>query len=119
MILLWNSSGPISLPWGTPGCGSESWVGGYSPGWRGSAASAGPARKANATPIIKAFMPLSHSVLMRPSVLHSPPGDNLRRSSWEDMTGAEPKIRKSLISGRELFVCDNMVDAMMVQQVGA
>ncbi|HVW75961.1 MAG TPA: 2OG-Fe(II) oxygenase [Rhizomicrobium sp.] len=35
------------------------------------------------------------------------------------MTGAEPKIRKSLISGRELFVCDNMVDAMMVQQVGA
>jgi len=64
-------------------------------------------------------MPLSHSVLMRPSVLHSPPGDNLRRSSWEDMTGAEPKIRKSLISGRELFVCDNMVDPMMVQQVGA
>ena len=31
----------------------------------------------------------------------------------------EPKIRKSVISGRELFVCDNMVDAMMVQQVGA
>ena len=31
----------------------------------------------------------------------------------------EPKIRKSLISGRELFVCDNMVDSMMVQQVGA
>jgi len=29
----------------------------------------------------------------------------------------EPKIRKSLISGRELFVCDNMIDAMMVKQV--
>jgi hypothetical protein len=33
------------------------------------------------------------------------------------MTSAEPKIRKSLISGRELFVCDNMVDPMMVKQV--
>ena len=30
----------------------------------------------------------------------------------------EPKIRKSLISGRELFVCDNMVEPVMVQQVG-
>jgi len=30
----------------------------------------------------------------------------------------EPKIRKSLISGRELFVCDHMVEPMMVQQVG-
>jgi SM-20-related protein len=36
--------------------------------------------------------------------------------SREDMT--EPKIRKSLISGRELFVCDHMVDPMMMQQVG-
>ena len=33
------------------------------------------------------------------------------------MTNAEPKIRKSLISSRELFVCDNMVDSMMVKQV--
>ena len=33
------------------------------------------------------------------------------------MTSAEPRIRKSLISGRELFVCDNMVDPMMVKQI--
>jgi hypothetical protein len=33
------------------------------------------------------------------------------------MPSAELKIRKSLISGRELFVCDNIVDPMMVQQV--
>jgi len=32
---------------------------------------------------------------------------------------SEPKIRKSLISGRELFVCDNLVEDMMVKQVGA
>ena len=31
----------------------------------------------------------------------------------------EPRIRKSLISGRELFICDNMVEPMMMQQVGA
>ena len=30
----------------------------------------------------------------------------------------EPKIRKSVVSGRELFVCDHMVDPMMVQQLG-
>jgi hypothetical protein len=30
----------------------------------------------------------------------------------------EPKIRKSVISGRELFVCDHMVDPMMMMQVG-
>jgi hypothetical protein len=35
------------------------------------------------------------------------------------MTSLEPKIRKSVISGRELFVCDNMIDALMVQKVGA
>ena len=35
------------------------------------------------------------------------------------MTSAEPKIRKSLISGRELFVCDNMVEPAMMNQVGA
>jgi hypothetical protein len=34
------------------------------------------------------------------------------------MPGAEPTIRKSLISGRELFVCDNIIDEMMVKQVG-
>lgn len=31
----------------------------------------------------------------------------------------EPKIRKSLISGRELFVLDNMIDEMMVDRLGA
>src|SRR5476649_2869957 len=50
MILLRNSSGPISLPFGTPGCGSESAVGGYSPGLRGSAALAAPAINTNANP---------------------------------------------------------------------
>jgi hypothetical protein len=35
------------------------------------------------------------------------------------MTSPEPKIRKSVISGRELFICDNMIDALMVQRVGA
>ena len=35
------------------------------------------------------------------------------------MTSPEPKIRKSVISGRELFICDNMIDALMVQKVGA
>jgi len=35
------------------------------------------------------------------------------------MTSPEPKIRKSLISNRELFVCDYMVDMKMVTQVGA
>ena len=34
------------------------------------------------------------------------------------MPSAELKIRKSLISGREIFVCDNIVEPMMVQQVG-
>jgi len=35
------------------------------------------------------------------------------------MANAEPKIRKSLVSGRELFVCDNVIEPMMVNQVGA
>jgi hypothetical protein len=35
------------------------------------------------------------------------------------MTSPEPKIRKSMISGRELFVCDHMIDPLMVQKVGA
>jgi hypothetical protein len=37
------------------------------------------------------------------------------RTFRADMT--EPKIRKSIISGRELFVCDGMVDPVMQQQV--
>ena len=31
----------------------------------------------------------------------------------------EPKIRKAVISGREIFICDDMIDPMMVQQIGA
>lgn len=34
------------------------------------------------------------------------------------MPSADPKIRKSLIAGREIFVCDNIIDDMMVNQVG-
>lgn len=34
------------------------------------------------------------------------------------MTSTEPKIRKSLIAGRELYVCDDMVEPLMVQQIG-
>ena len=33
------------------------------------------------------------------------------------MTDTEPKIRKSMISGRELFVCDGMVKSAMLQQI--
>jgi hypothetical protein len=35
------------------------------------------------------------------------------------MPDPQPKIRKSLISGRELFICDNMIDSAMVDRVGA
>jgi Rps23 Pro-64 3,4-dihydroxylase Tpa1-like proline 4-hydroxylase len=31
----------------------------------------------------------------------------------------KPKIRKSMLSGREIFVCENMVEPLMVQQIGA
>jgi SM-20-related protein len=34
------------------------------------------------------------------------------------MASSEPTIRKSLISGRELFICDNIIEPMMVKQVG-
>src|SRR3954463_6450038 len=34
------------------------------------------------------------------------------------MADPEPKIRKSLIAGRELFICDNMIDPAMVNRVG-
>ncbi len=34
------------------------------------------------------------------------------------MAGQEPTIRKAVISGREIFICDNMIDPMMVKQVG-
>lgn len=35
------------------------------------------------------------------------------------MPSAETRIRKVLISGREIFICDNIIDEMMVKQVGA
>jgi SM-20-related protein len=35
----------------------------------------------------------------------------------QDMT--EPKIRKALISGREIFICDNVIDPLMMKQIGA
>jgi hypothetical protein len=35
------------------------------------------------------------------------------------MTSTEPKIRKSMISGRELFVCDDMVEPAMQEQLSA
>jgi hypothetical protein len=34
------------------------------------------------------------------------------------MTGTEPAARKAIISGREIFICDNMIDPQLVQQVG-
>src|SRR5215467_14125767 len=143
MTLLLNSSGPISLPLGTPACGSESWVGGYSPGWRGCAARTGPAKKASARPIIQIliFLPLplyavqpscDQLCFIRPPT--TTPGSasghchcigplkqcrgNVPRRLRPDMNGQEPRIRKSLISNREIFVCDNVIDAMMVKQVG-
>ena len=35
------------------------------------------------------------------------------------MTATAPIVRKTLISGREVFVCDNIIDPMMVKQIGA
>jgi Rps23 Pro-64 3,4-dihydroxylase Tpa1-like proline 4-hydroxylase len=35
------------------------------------------------------------------------------------MTGTESKVRKSMISGREIFVCDNMVDPLTMSHIGA
>ena len=34
------------------------------------------------------------------------------------MTILKPKIRKSMISGRELFLCDGMVEPIVIQQIG-
>lgn len=34
------------------------------------------------------------------------------------MTDTKPRVRKSMLSGRELFICDNMVEPLMVQQIG-
>lgn len=34
------------------------------------------------------------------------------------MPSAETRIRKVLISGREIFICDNIIDELMVKQVG-
>jgi Rps23 Pro-64 3,4-dihydroxylase Tpa1-like proline 4-hydroxylase len=35
------------------------------------------------------------------------------------MTGTEPVARKAIISGREIFICDNMIDPLFMQQVSA
>jgi hypothetical protein len=35
------------------------------------------------------------------------------------MPNAEPEIRKALVSGREIFICDSMIDPMMVTQIAA
>ena len=35
------------------------------------------------------------------------------------MTDAKPKIRKSIISGRELFLCDDLVEPIVQQQIAA
>jgi SM-20-related protein len=43
----------------------------------------------------------------------------MRTQLRADMTSSEPKIRKSVISGRELFACDDMVEPQMVQTIGA
>ncbi|MFO1248072.1 MAG: 2OG-Fe(II) oxygenase [Alphaproteobacteria bacterium] len=34
------------------------------------------------------------------------------------MTQAEPKVGRALISGRELFICDNFIEPAMVQTIG-
>src|SRR6201999_2682745 len=43
---------------------------------------------------------------------------DVKQRGEQNMTGPEPKIRKSLISNRELFVCDNVVDMKLVTQIG-
>jgi SM-20-related protein len=35
------------------------------------------------------------------------------------MTDTQPKVRKSIISGREIFLCDGMVDPIVQQQIDA
>jgi hypothetical protein len=35
------------------------------------------------------------------------------------MTSTKPKIRKSIVSGRELFICDGMVEPAMLQQINS
>ena len=35
------------------------------------------------------------------------------------MTDTKPKIRKSIISGRELFLCDDLVEPIVQQQIAA
>src|SRR5437868_6040479 len=36
-----------------------------------------------------------------------------------DMTDIKPRIRKSIISGRELFLCDGLVEPLAQQQIAA
>src|ERR1700729_606190 len=76
MILLRNSSGPISLPLGTPGCGKESAVGGYSPGLRGSADHAAPVISANASPHAARSLIIPPRLSYAPSVRHLSACDN-------------------------------------------
>jgi len=38
--------------------------------------------------------------------------------SKPDMPNTAPSIRRSLVSGRELYVCDNLIEPMMMNQVG-
>jgi Rps23 Pro-64 3,4-dihydroxylase Tpa1-like proline 4-hydroxylase len=47
--------------------------------------------------------------------LQQAPGSTLTRRA--DMTDTKPKIRKSIISGREIFICDDMVEPAMQQQL--
>jgi len=34
------------------------------------------------------------------------------------MTSLKPRVRKSVISGRELFLCDGMIEPVVIQQIG-
>jgi SM-20-related protein len=40
------------------------------------------------------------------------------RPSEQIMTDTKPKIRKLMIAGRELFVCDGMIELLMQQRIG-
>ena len=44
-------------------------------------------------------------------------GVNVRREA--NVNATEPKIRRTLISGRELFVCDNMIAPATIIRIGA
>src|SRR3569833_995998 len=113
MTLLLNSSGPTSLPLATPGCGKESAVGGYSPGLRGSPASAGPASNANAKPIAQSFMMPPRILVRDISAGHS---ESLAQVQIDARLGAIEDILDR--TGRRQVAGAREIDLLQLEPVG-